>query len=305
MEPRFGHDFSQVRMHTDARAADSSRAVGAHAYTVGRDVVFGAGQYAPRTMTGRRLLAHELTHVVQQLGGPAMAASVSNAPAAAHEREADQIADAIASSECQPASKTTPHVVTGTILARQPADQGEQKNLLPVQVPAPAEREREVEVVEVGDKSYVLYQTEVRSEGSSAWLANNPGNMDYSADTADWGAYEGKKLKWGKHRFAIFPNEEAGLKAVRLFLRKHQTTRDIRLMMNMFAPAGDVTNVPSEYARSVAAGLGVPVTTLVKDLSDKQIESFAREIQRVEGWKPGKVHRRGDPDLPESVRKRV
>lgn len=129
--------------------------------------------------------------------------------------------------------------------------------------------------------------------------------MDYSADTVEWGAYEDKKLKWGDHRFAIFPNEETGLKAVRSFLRKHQTIRDIRLMMNMFAPAGDVTNDPSEYARSVAAGLGVPVTTLVKDLSDKQIETFAREIKRVEGWKPGKIHRRGVPDLPESVRKRV
>jgi len=65
-EPRFGHDFSAVRIHTDASAAESARAVNALAYTVGRDVVFGAGQYAPGTGEGRRLLAHELTHVVQQ-----------------------------------------------------------------------------------------------------------------------------------------------------------------------------------------------------------------------------------------------
>ncbi len=65
-EPRFGHDFSAVRIHTDARAAESARAVNALAYTVGRDVVFGAGQYAPGTGEGQRLLAHELTHVVQQ-----------------------------------------------------------------------------------------------------------------------------------------------------------------------------------------------------------------------------------------------
>src|SRR5690349_11231589 len=49
LEPRFGHDFSNVRVHTDARAAESARAVNALAYTVGRDVVFGAGQYAPNT----------------------------------------------------------------------------------------------------------------------------------------------------------------------------------------------------------------------------------------------------------------
>ena len=69
-EPRFGHDFSRVRVHTDARAAASARAVGAQAYTVGRDVVFGAGQYAPGTSAGNRLLAHELAHVVQQSRQP-------------------------------------------------------------------------------------------------------------------------------------------------------------------------------------------------------------------------------------------
>src|SRR5260370_216726 len=66
MEPRFGHDFSRVRIHTDAQAAESARTVNALAYTVGRDVVFGARQYAPQNSKGRRLLAHELTHVVQQ-----------------------------------------------------------------------------------------------------------------------------------------------------------------------------------------------------------------------------------------------
>jgi len=68
-EPRFGRDFAEVRLHTDARAAQSARAVGALAYTVGRDVVFDAGQYAPHTAGGRRLLAHELAHVVQQRRG--------------------------------------------------------------------------------------------------------------------------------------------------------------------------------------------------------------------------------------------
>lgn len=66
MESRFSHDFSGVRVHTDAKAAESARSVNALAYTVGRDLVFGMGQYSPTTMIGRRLLAHELTHVVQQ-----------------------------------------------------------------------------------------------------------------------------------------------------------------------------------------------------------------------------------------------
>jgi hypothetical protein len=66
MEPRFRQDFSRVRVHTDRQAAESARAVNARAYTVGWNVVFGVGQYALQTSVGRRLLAHELTHVVQQ-----------------------------------------------------------------------------------------------------------------------------------------------------------------------------------------------------------------------------------------------
>ncbi len=66
MEPRFGHDFSQVRIHTNQKAVESARAVNALAYTVGRDVVFGTGHYAPVATSGQRLLAHELMHVVQQ-----------------------------------------------------------------------------------------------------------------------------------------------------------------------------------------------------------------------------------------------
>lgn len=65
-EPRFGYDFSRVRIRTDTRATKTARAVSARSFTVGRDVMFGAGQYAPGTTAGKKLLAHELTHVVQQ-----------------------------------------------------------------------------------------------------------------------------------------------------------------------------------------------------------------------------------------------
>ena len=70
MEQRFGHDFSRVRVHSDAEAEQSARDVSAYAYTVGHNVVFGAGRFAPDTYEGRRLIAHELTHVVQQAGHP-------------------------------------------------------------------------------------------------------------------------------------------------------------------------------------------------------------------------------------------
>ncbi|MCW0200287.1 DUF4157 domain-containing protein [Rhodanobacter thiooxydans] len=92
MEERFGQDFSAVRIHADAEAARSADAVDALAYTVGSHVVFGAGQYAPSTARGRRLMAHELTHVVQQSGHGSGAASD-----AAAEKEADSTADSIMS----------------------------------------------------------------------------------------------------------------------------------------------------------------------------------------------------------------
>lgn len=68
-EPRFGADFSQVRLHTDERAAKSAQELGASAYTLGQDVMLGEGRYAPETVAGRQLLAHELAHVVQQSKG--------------------------------------------------------------------------------------------------------------------------------------------------------------------------------------------------------------------------------------------
>ncbi len=70
MEARFGYDFSRVRVHCGAAAERSAQAVNAHAYTVGRDIVFASGRYSPRTTEGQRLLAHELTHVVQQSVAP-------------------------------------------------------------------------------------------------------------------------------------------------------------------------------------------------------------------------------------------
>ena len=95
-EPRFGHDFSNVRVHTDSQAARSAQAVNALAYTVGRDVVFADGQYAPQISSGQKILAHELVHVLQQRGtagasGPTLTVGQ---PEDQHEQEADSMAEA-------------------------------------------------------------------------------------------------------------------------------------------------------------------------------------------------------------------
>jgi hypothetical protein len=70
MEGRLGHDFSDVRVHSDGAASDSAKSVNAHAYTVGSNVVFQRDKYDPSSGEGKTMLAHELTHVVQQRSGP-------------------------------------------------------------------------------------------------------------------------------------------------------------------------------------------------------------------------------------------
>ncbi|HST57093.1 MAG TPA: DUF4157 domain-containing protein [Longimicrobium sp.] len=123
MEPRFRHSFADVRVHADSTAAESARAVGAHAYAVGPHVVFGAGRYAPGSAEGRRLIAHELAHVVQQRGSasasiqPKLEVGAADHPA---EREADLAARAVAGDAAVPALAGR-----GAVLRRQtPPDGG-------------------------------------------------------------------------------------------------------------------------------------------------------------------------------------
>ena len=70
MESRFSYDFSRIRIHSDTNAAESAQSVKALAYTLGEDIVFGAGQYSPNTTVGTTLIAHELVHTIQQKQTP-------------------------------------------------------------------------------------------------------------------------------------------------------------------------------------------------------------------------------------------
>ncbi|HEY2512523.1 MAG TPA: DUF4157 domain-containing protein [Polyangiaceae bacterium] len=93
MEARLGHDFRDVRVHTGADAAGAAQALDARAFTAGRDIVFGAGAYAPSSEAGDGLLAHELTHVVQQarFGSAAQASPLTSGSRDAAEQEADRV----------------------------------------------------------------------------------------------------------------------------------------------------------------------------------------------------------------------
>lgn len=120
-EPRFGHDFGQVRVHTDARAAESAEAMNALAYTVGQDVIFKNGRYAPEAFEGKRLLAHELAHVVQQqmvraTVAPQVEQKVSHSGDAT-EREADTVAAKVIAGD----SIRVKQQASGDAIARQGA----------------------------------------------------------------------------------------------------------------------------------------------------------------------------------------
>ncbi|MFT3889760.1 MAG: DUF4157 domain-containing protein [Arachnia sp.] len=100
MEARLGHDFSDVRIHDDAAAAESATAVNAHAYTVGSNVVFQRDAYDPSSAAGKTTLAHELTHVIQQRSGPVDGTSAPGGikvsdPSDRFEREAAANADRV------------------------------------------------------------------------------------------------------------------------------------------------------------------------------------------------------------------
>lgn len=121
-EPRFGHDFSRVRVHTDAQAAESARLVSALAYTVGKDIVFSAGQYKTNSEAGRRLLAHELTHVLQQRHHRAVDRVTAGRADDEWEHEADRVAQAVTQlPEAQAQGGEDALLQFETAILRQPA----------------------------------------------------------------------------------------------------------------------------------------------------------------------------------------
>lgn len=127
MESRLHHDFSHVRIHDGPAAAASARALGASAFTLGRDIFFGAGLYRPDSHEGRSLLAHELVHVVQQ-GEAGPRRSATSGSAAGAEREARSIASRVAAGR---SAGTIAHSLASGTVQRQPADPDPQ--------PAPAQ----------------------------------------------------------------------------------------------------------------------------------------------------------------------
>lgn len=173
MESRFGYDFSRVRIHSGERAAESARAVNALAYTLGKNVVFGAGQYEPSSTKGQRLLAHELTHTIQQggadAGGETALQGYAGAGGDSAEHEAERAAQAVISGRR-----------VGSVSVAMPRIAREKK--------APGTMDA---LPGHPNWTFVVYEGEVRLRyyepgpvrqpetqiGTIPWVTNNPGNM--------------------------------------------------------------------------------------------------------------------------------
>jgi hypothetical protein len=135
MEARLGHDFGDVRVHDDGAAHESARAVGAHAYTVGSNVVFQRDKYDPSSADGQQMLAHELTHVVQQRSGPVEGTAAPGGirvsdPADRFEREAATTAEQAVGA---PAPVTPASAPTAPSVQRQESPEEKEEEEAPVQ----------------------------------------------------------------------------------------------------------------------------------------------------------------------------
>lgn len=143
MEASLGADFSDVRIHTGTQATEAARSVQAHAYTVGSDIVFQDGQYDPGSTSGQKMLAHELTHVIQQRSGPVDGTpgpdglSISD-PADRFERAAEATADRVISGQGPPAPEPA-----GAAAVQRQEDQEEELQASAIQRQADDELEEE------------------------------------------------------------------------------------------------------------------------------------------------------------------
>jgi hypothetical protein len=157
MESGLGHDFSRVRVHRDSRAAESAQAINAQAFTVGTNIVFAAGQYTPDTENGKKLLAHELVHTLQQeetnTAETAEAFTISH-PDSAGEREADQVATQMMAGPGPglTATASSQHLVPTAGLVQRQAPRGTFRPLERGEAPPPRSMKREefVETMQIG-----------------------------------------------------------------------------------------------------------------------------------------------------------
>lgn len=154
-EPRFGSDFSAVRVHTDSSAANAARQLSAQAFTTGSDIFFGTGQYQPETAQGQRLLAHELTHVVQQSAGRTVQRLPDSQHIAIH-RGVDERDIKTEEETAPPVMGEEEEVPVAANAAHEDPDTGEEENQVAAKLnPNPSPQEEDKEEAAVATKPTV------------------------------------------------------------------------------------------------------------------------------------------------------
>jgi hypothetical protein len=154
MESSLGTDFSGVRVHTGSAASNSARQLSAQAYTVGEDIVFGEGHYSPDSDSGKRVLAHELTHVVQQRSGPVSGTEMAGGlkvsdPSDSFERAAEHSADQVmAGAAVQRAALEEEEELQMSPVQRAELEEEEELQMSPVQRQTTEEESEEEELTE-------------------------------------------------------------------------------------------------------------------------------------------------------------
>jgi hypothetical protein len=277
MEAKFGRDFGDVRIHTGSTAGQSARAVDALAYTLGSNVVFRSGEYSPGTESGRRLLAHELTHVIQQTGS-GTAAGFAGSPAFA----------APAVSRFAPTTIMREPPPLETEQTAPPPPQPAQPAAQPTAAPQP---KKATYGKDSDGVSYVVYENEIRWGGTRTWRDNNPGNFDKPDDHP--------KNIGQDPRFLIFPDPDTGKQELIDDVTNYPTNHPgatVTSLINVHAPPKE--NDTKKYIEHVVSwtnngsGIGkceitkaknlISDQTPIKDIDDKA--SFAMAMARQEGW---------------------
>ena len=312
MEPRFGLDFSSVRIHDGPQAAESARAVNALAYTHGRNIVFNTGQYAPVSDRGRHLLAHELAHVVQQSSTGEMLAAgaglVTRSASPLIMRNPGPCEDKCKSSfeACTKSGKdgSQCEAELSVCLRGCPPPESETPAEPPKQAApaAPAQAPAAKQAVAGTDskgQDFVVYEKEIRVGGTRTWRNINPGNFDKAADHPKNIGNDAntKAAQISKRAFLIFPDTATGKQELVDSIKAHGTST-IRSFITVHAPPSE--NDTEKYIREVvgymnnADAIGEckitkpakPVSdgTLIGSMSDSEQVSFAMAMAREEGF---------------------
>jgi hypothetical protein len=154
MEERLGHDFSDVRVHTDGKASESAKSVNAQAYTVGNDIVFQSDKYAPDSDPGKRMLAHELTHVVQQRSGPVDGTPAPGGVNISHpsdrfEQAAERSADQVMASAAPAPAVASPTPAAASVQRAEDEEKPEDVQTIAIQRAEEEEKPEDVQTMPV------------------------------------------------------------------------------------------------------------------------------------------------------------